>query len=1003
VSVFKKIELSYSFQEAALTTDLLWSFNSLNLFWIYAALLIFDTIKIMRIIIDLQSCQSGSRFGGVGRYSMDLTRAIAKNIGSHDLHILLSDIVDDGISEVFSSLRGLVDKKNFHFFKSTGPVADAFPENNFRARTAELMREKYITLLKPDIVHISSLFEGLGEDITTSVGRYFHGDQTSVTLYDLIPLVHSDIYLTNDLIKKHYFRKIEDLKKSSLLLSISDYSKVEAIRALNIPEEKIINISSATDDKFRPYKVPLHIKNKIKKKYGIKNEYIMYISSFDQRKNQKGLILAFGAIPYEKRKKFQLLIVGNGWEGAYQSLYDVGRTVGVGAEEIIFTGKIPDDDLLPLYNLCYLFVFPSFYEGFGLPVLEAMSCGTPVIASNCTSMPEVLGIREALFNPHDIHDISKKIYKVITNEGFRNNLIEKGLRHSKNFSWDRSSKIALSAFENNYDKSQYSKIYNNIFYKNPSLIDSISILKNRESVTNNDLLKISKNVEQLEAAEVKFSSNFGMRSDKVGLISTWNTRCGIAMYSKYVTSEWKTNFIVLAPFASIQVSADEAYVSRCWTLGEDDLDKLFFTIIENNIWNILIQFNYGFFNFAKLKIFIRKLLSFERNVSITLHCTEDPPNDSEKKLSILKDALFLCDHVFVQTKQDILNLDKLGLSDNVNLFPIGYYEAKDDPLNFRCSPEEFVIGSYGFFLPNKGFIELIEAIAILRIKKFPVKLLMLNSLYDDPASVALVKLAKEKIASLGLDSAISLITDFLSEDLSIRMMRNLDLIIFPYQVTDQPTSAAVRFGISSGVPIAVTPLPIFDDVSDIVFQLPGIRPLDLANGIQKTFSLLTKQNIKTKSKIERSKFLRESRSFSVMSNHLKKYLIGSKFYDCSSELLQTLVGYKDGNNIKTTGKTGLLMFGPHLSIDKGTYRITLTGRLFEGDAKKVIVQLVNMGGQNILDQMKFEIDSNGIVNCSKQVVFDDYCADLEICIFVQASHNLYINSLRIDAILTSIV
>lgn len=947
----------------------------------------------MRIVVDLQSCQSGSRYGGIGRYSMNLVQAMARNAGSHDLHLVLSNQMPDGIADIYNSIDTLIPKSNIHFFQVPGAVSDAMPENIFRARAAELIRENFIFSLRPDIVHVTSLFEGLGDDVTTSIGRFCDGVTTAVTLYDLIPLVESEKYLTNEISKNHYFRKIDDLQNAGMLLAISEYSRIEAIQELGISPDRVTNISSAIDKKFKPWKVPVDIEKIIKHKYGITRKFLMYTGSFDQRKNHEALIKAFAALPIETRKEYQLLIVGNGWPGIYAHLEWIANGVGLSKDDILFAGKVPDDDLLPLYNLCFLFVFPSLREGFGLPVLEAMSCGVPVIGSNSTSIPEVLGTNKAMFDPTNINSISNKIYEAITDSEFRHYLIEHGLEHAKGFSWDASAKKAINAFEASYDAR--GKGYINRLLPHPShkLIKSICALPEISLASDMDLVEISNSIEQIEI--IGKNENKELLTNKIGLVSTWNTKCGIAMYSKYLTESEFDNYTIFAPVDNNVLSSKEKNVTRCWNVGDDSLIGLYQAIMNEKIKIVLIQFNYGFYDFSKLSYFIHKLIMSGREVSITLHSTADPEGYENKKLIYLKNALLLCSNIFVHSAGDVVTLNKLGLFRNVKIFPQGVYEPNNEPLCFRLTKDTFVVASYGFYLPHKGFHELIDAVHILKLEGINVHLLMINAEYDAPVSHELVKSARLKISELNMDNNISIISDFMSEDMSIRIMRNANLVVFPYQNTGESSSAAVRMGLASGIPVAVTPLSIFDDVSNAVFKLPGTEPKELALGIKMVRSELINESALSKEINTFALKWKEERGYSILAHRLKKQLCGDFKFLGSDPRICTQVGYREGQSLYTTGVAGYILYGPYIPLEPGCYCVVIHGSCgAESLADARMDVAIDKGNITLVESALNETDSNGCL-AVVPISLDQPCTDFEVRIWVSELTDLQVSMIEI--------
>lgn len=406
----------------------------------------------MRILIDLQACQStGSRTRGIGRYSFSLAQAMLKNSGSHDMHLLLNAAFPESILDLRRRFQDLVPRENIHVWQGVTPVAELDLNNRWRLRSSELIREQAIRSLVPDVVHVSSLFEGLVDDAVTSVpGK--ESSLSAVTLYDLIPLINAKPYLENSQVRAWYFRKIQALKRADLLLAISESSRQEGLAHLHLPEEKIVNISSAIDDRFTVLNLSGIELSKLRDTYSLSRPFIMYTGGIDLRKNIEGLIGAYAHLPETLRKEYQLAIVCSIQEQDRDRLQRLANSLGLARDDVVMTGFVPDEDLPKLYNACSLFVFPSWHEGFGLPALEAMACGAAVIAANTSSLPEVIGRDDALFDPRDRGAMSQKMADVLTKPEFKQSLIEHGIVQAKKFSWDASAKTAMSAFERTYQE-----------------------------------------------------------------------------------------------------------------------------------------------------------------------------------------------------------------------------------------------------------------------------------------------------------------------------------------------------------------------------------------------------------------------------------------------------------------------------------------------------------------------------------------------------------------------
>jgi glycosyltransferase involved in cell wall biosynthesis len=173
----------------------------------------------------------------------------------------------------------------------------------------------------------------------------------------------------------------------------------------------------------------------IKKKYNINGDYILYLGTLEPRKNLERLIEAYAAVK-ESEKAAPLLVIAGGKGWLYESIFETVKRFGI-ENSVIFTGYVPDADKPALLSGAKVFCFPSLYEGFGMPPLEAMACGTPVLTSNVASLPEVCGDAAYYVNPLLVSEIEQGIKQLCFNEELRNNLIQKGEERVKLFSWDK--------------------------------------------------------------------------------------------------------------------------------------------------------------------------------------------------------------------------------------------------------------------------------------------------------------------------------------------------------------------------------------------------------------------------------------------------------------------------------------------------------------------------------------------------------------------------------------
>lgn len=406
----------------------------------------------MRIIIDLQACQFLSRFRGIGRYSMSLAQNMACQLtqDKHEVWILLSDKFPETITAISAEFAAWIPSNRIAVFSTPNNISNSKPENEWRVIVSEKARARYIEQLKPDFVHLASVVEGWLDESVTSVNERDVSHKTAVTLYDLIPLVLQDIYLAAPEYKKFYLRKIESIKNSDILFAISESSRQEAISLLGCAPEKVINISTAVDAKFKVHRYSATERHAVLREYKILKEFVLYApGGFDPRKNFDRLIQAFSELPTSTLNRYQLVICSKLHGGEKDLMESIIGSHGLDEQQVILTDYVSDVDLVALYNLCALKVFPSLHEGFGLPVLEAMSCGAAVIGSNTTSIPEVIGCEEALFDPYSVPSITEKINLALCDTVFNAMLKAHGLGQSHRFSWGRSAALAISALERN--------------------------------------------------------------------------------------------------------------------------------------------------------------------------------------------------------------------------------------------------------------------------------------------------------------------------------------------------------------------------------------------------------------------------------------------------------------------------------------------------------------------------------------------------------------------------
>lgn len=247
-----------------------------------------------------------------------------------------------------------------------------------------------------------------------------------------------------------YFSKWMPLtyNRAQKIIAISENTKADIIKLLKIPAEKIVVIHSAVGEEFKPINDQNRI-NEVKVKYKTGENFILDVGTLEPRKNLSFLVRAYHLALNQGKINHNLVLTGKkGWY--FESLFKLVEDLKL-QDKVIFSGYVPDADLPALYNAADLFCFPSLYEGFGFPPLEALSCGTPVIAANNSSIPEVVGDAGVLLPIDDEQVWAENITKLLEDEKLRENYSRLGLEQAKKFSWAKTAQETIKVYEEVYN------------------------------------------------------------------------------------------------------------------------------------------------------------------------------------------------------------------------------------------------------------------------------------------------------------------------------------------------------------------------------------------------------------------------------------------------------------------------------------------------------------------------------------------------------------------------
>ena len=284
---------------------------------------------------------------------------------------------------------------------------------------------------------------------TNHLLAHFKQARTVFTLHDLIFLHFPKYHLPRNrwyltLAMPRY------LQAADMIITPSECSRQDALKFYGLPESKIKVIYEAASPIFKPETDPDQLRQ-VQKKYNLPDQFLLHVATIEPRKNLSRLLAAFKSLLLDWPDLRLVLIGKKGW--LYQDFFQKLRTLGL-EERVIFPGYIDEADLPACYQLAELFVFPSLYEGFGLPPLEAMACGTPVVSSNSSSLPEIVGEAGLLFDPTDTAALTETVRCVLSDADLRADLSRRGLQQAQKFSWAKTADETEMIYQRLYDEGQ---------------------------------------------------------------------------------------------------------------------------------------------------------------------------------------------------------------------------------------------------------------------------------------------------------------------------------------------------------------------------------------------------------------------------------------------------------------------------------------------------------------------------------------------------------------------
>jgi glycosyltransferase involved in cell wall biosynthesis len=385
---------------------------------------------VTKLLVDIQALQSPhTRRRGIGRYTRNLITALAAARPGWRIALVSSEHLES------ADLTGLPDLPQ-NAFQPPLPVCREHVEANERCFA------EWLAGLDANALLIASFF-----DDQVLVPRFTGARPTvAAILYDLIPLLFPQEYLRRPDDLAGYASRFRRLLQTDAVLCISEASARDLRTLAAGQTPKLVSIGGAPDACFRPCSVTEleSYRSRFRAQWGLRREFLLYVGGFDFRKNLRGALEAFAALPEGIRREFDLVITCQLTAEQRDCLERWGHELGI-AEAMRLTGFVTDDELRALYGLCRLFLFPSLYEGLGLPVLEALRCGAPVVASNRSSVPEAAGPHSRLTDPTALLDMAGAIAAALAEPRDLGRAAR--MDFASGFTWERTAEAACQALE----------------------------------------------------------------------------------------------------------------------------------------------------------------------------------------------------------------------------------------------------------------------------------------------------------------------------------------------------------------------------------------------------------------------------------------------------------------------------------------------------------------------------------------------------------------------------
>ena len=329
---------------------------------------------------------------------------------------------------------------NYYYAYYSKNLIDISDNSNLKSLKSILAKNSFIKKVVRKLLLLSSQFFSKTYDLYWEPNFIpvdgIKADKIITSVHDFSFILYKDFHPKEriEYFENNFFKNIY---RSDMIICFSEFTRQEILERLDFKEEQVKVIYHGIDHNF------FNVRDDLKICFELPQKFIFSVGSIEPRKNLLGLLEAYNRLSSNIKSKYHLVLAGfKGWNND-----EIMAIIEQNKEYIHYLGYVSDDELVKVYNLAMLFVYPSFYEGFGLPVLEAMACGTPVICSNTSSIPEVGGEAVVYCDPNNVNDIAEKIQIVLNDKKLQQEMIGKGLKRAKQFTWEKATQEHMKVFE----------------------------------------------------------------------------------------------------------------------------------------------------------------------------------------------------------------------------------------------------------------------------------------------------------------------------------------------------------------------------------------------------------------------------------------------------------------------------------------------------------------------------------------------------------------------------